>query len=217
MTAFTHEEIERILKNIRSQNMMAQFVEKKEDVLPAVKALLKEGDVVCNGGSMTLGQTGVLEMLKTSPAYEYLDISGDKTEEEKEELLRRRFTADVLLASANAILKTGEIYQVDGISTRVAPMLFGPKSVIIVAGVNKLVDDLPAAVARVRETVAPIIAARMAPDAPCAKLGHCVAVGKEIGKGCMCDARRCCNTVIMGRQRIKDRVKVILVGEDLGM
>ena len=101
MAVFTHEEIERILKNIRSQNMMAQFVEKKEDVLPAVKALLKEGDVVCNGGSMTLGQTGVLEMLKTSPAYEYLDISGDKTEEEKEELLRRRFTADVLRRGAS--------------------------------------------------------------------------------------------------------------------
>lgn len=74
-----------------------------------------------------------------------------------------------------------------------------------------------AAVYRVKTVTVPAIVKRRGLDAPCARLGRCIAADqKNMASGCMCDARRCCNYLVLGRQRVKGRIKVILVGETLG-
>lgn len=150
--------------------------------------------------------------------YHFIDrYEEGLSEAEHNHRLKEAFFADVFLCSANAVTKSGEIYQVDGLSNRIAPLVFGPDSVIIVAGINKIVDTLKDAVNRVRTITAPALVKRRGLDAPCAHLGRCAAADSgDIAAGCMCDARRCCNFLVLGRQRIKGRIKVILVGEPLG-
>ena len=110
--------------------------------------------------------------------------------------------------SSNAITENGELYNVDGNGNRVAALVWGPKSVIVVAGYNKIVKDIDEAKTRVREIAAPSNAARLGCDTPCTKTGHCM--------DCSSSKRICATTVITGRQRVENRIKVILVGEELG-
>ena len=116
--------------------------------------------------------------------------------------------ADVYLSSANAITEDGFLYNVDGRSNRVAALLYGPNKVIIVAGVNKIVRDLDAAIKRNREVAAPANALRLNKKTPCAKTLRC--------SDCKSLERICRNYVLMGPQGFKDRVHVILVNEHLG-
>ena len=134
--------IERTMENLKVNKMKPYFVETKEEVLPLVKTLLKEGDTVSNGGSVTLKETGVMEELK-SGKYNYLDRSREGiTPEEVEEVYRKTYSADVYFASSNAITENGELYNVDGNSNRVSAILYGPKSVVLVCGYNKIVKNI---------------------------------------------------------------------------
>ncbi|WP_418668556.1 lactate utilization protein [Allofournierella sp.] len=210
------EKVRQVLHNLQRNNMEAAYVDRKEGAAPAVQALLRPGDRIAVGGSATLEQTGVLELVQ-SPEYRFIDRYEENLgEAQRKERLRAAFEADVLLCSANAILESGELYQVDGLSNRIAPLVYGPDRVIVVAGVNKIVEDLAQAAHRVRAVTAPAIVKKWGLDAPCIHAGGCVAEGGELGRGCMCDARRCCNFLVMGRQRVKGRIRVILVGEALG-
>ncbi len=127
-----HSILERTAKNLETNNMKCFIADTKEDVLTIVKELLTEGETVSCGGSATLAETGVTELLR-SGVYNFLDRAG-KSPEEAEEIYRRAFSADSYLTSSNAITENGELYNVDGNSNRVAAICFGPKSVIVVAG-----------------------------------------------------------------------------------
>ena len=110
--------------------------------------------------------------------------------------------------SSNAITEKGELYNVDGNGNRVAALIWGPKNVIIVAGYNKIVKDIDESRARIEEIAAPANATRLGCDTPCTKTGHCM--------NCASPKRICATTVITGWQRVQNRIKVILVGEELG-
>ena len=115
--------------------------------------------------------------------------------------------------------ENGELYNVDGNSNRVAAMLFGSDRLIVVAGYNKIVKDVNEAVYRVKTKAAPPNCERLSLDNYCRKEGKCVSLTKEnslMCDGCASPTRICCNYVTMGYQRKKDRVKVILVAEELG-
>lgn len=122
--------------------MLAQFVECRKDAVNVVSKLINVGDTISVGGSVTLKETGVLDLVR-GPKYRFIDRYADglSTEEHKQRLIAA-FTADVSLCSANAITHNGEIYQVDGLSNRIAPLVFGPDNVIIIAGVNKIVETI---------------------------------------------------------------------------
>jgi hypothetical protein len=165
-----------------------------------------------------LAETGIVEALKNGN-YNYIDrMIPELTAQQREEAMRAAFSADFYLASANAITENGELYNVDGNSNRVAAMLYGAKNVIIVAGVNKLVKDLDEAVLRVKTVAAPKNAKRLSCDTPCAKLGHCISLERNGGMtdGCKTPARICANFTVMAYQRHVSRVKVIIVGKELG-
>lgn len=207
--------IEKVIENLNKNNMNAIFVKTKEQAFEKVKEMLKIGETVGCGGSMTLKDIGVRDLLANGD-YDYIDTSApDISMEEKFELYRKCFFADTYLSSANAITENGEIYNVDGNSNRVAALMFGPKRVIIVAGVNKIVKDFDEAVERVKKISAPKNTVRLNCNTTyCFNKGECVK--KEIGAGCFSDKRVCCSYTLMSYQRIKDRVNVIICGENLG-
>ncbi|MDE7304282.1 MAG: lactate utilization protein [Oscillospiraceae bacterium] len=210
--------LERTARSLEANNMKCFIAETKADVLPIVKELLAEGETVSCGGSMSLAETGVAELLR-SGAYDFLDRTG-KSPEEAEEIYRRAFFADSYLTSANAVTENGELYNVDGNSNRVAAICFGPKSVIVVAGRNKVVPTLEDAVTRVKRLAAPMNTARLGCETYCKSKGECMSLSSGgcagMTDGCKSDARICCSFVVTAYQRIKGRIKVILVNEELG-
>lgn len=211
--------IQRTMENLKVNKMKPYFVETKEEVLPLIKTLIKEGDTVSNGGSETLKETGVIEELK-SGKYNYLNRSREGiTQDEIEEVYRKTYSADAYFASSNAITENGELYNVDGNSNRVSAILYGPKSVILVCGYNKIVKNIEEAEIRVKTKAAPPNCVRLGCDTYCQKTGKCLSLNsdnREIPSGCHSDRRICCNFVISAQQRHVDRIKVIIVGEELG-
>lgn len=198
--------IRRTMKALEANNMEAYYLPTAAEVAPFVRGLLAPGAQVAAGGSMTLAQTGVMDLL-ASGEYDFLDRTG-LAGEELGRLYRRIFSADCYFSSCNAVTETGELYNVDGNANRVAALTFGPASVVCVVGYNKIVPDLAAAEARVKAVAAPANAARLGCKTPCAVTGKC--------EGCQSPARICCTTVVHAYQRIPGRIKVILVGEELG-
>ena len=206
-------------KALEKNNMQVFRAKDKAEVRQIVKGILKKGDVVSHGGSVTLGQCGIYELLKSGD-YEYLERSvPGLSHDEVMDIYRKTFFADVYLTSTNALTLNGELYNVDGNSNRVAAMLFGPKKVVVVAGINKLVRDIDEAVLRVKSIAAPPNCVRLSKDTYCAKNGMCVSLKDPNSKmcdGCQSPDRICKNFVVMGRQNIKDRVTVIIADEELG-
>ena len=194
------------------------LVKTKEEAKALALSLIPEGAVCASGGSVTLKECAIVEAIKMGN-YTYLDRNDPNlSNEEKEQMVLRAQTCDVYLSSSNAITEDGELYNVDGNSNRVSNLLFGPKNVIIVAGTNKIVKDLDEAVYRVKTIAAPLNCKRLGCDTYCAKEGKCVSLvfGGNMPKGCNSDGRICVNYTVMSRQRKKDRVKIILVEQDLG-
>ena len=206
--------IKHAMQQLQKNNMDAYYAVTKEEAVRKVEGMLHPGDVVATGGSVTLKESGVMDLLR-SGAYRYLDQEeSGLSAEEKQEIYHKAICADVYLCSANAVTMDGELYNVDGNSNRVAALLYGPKSVIVVAGYNKLVENVEEAVARVKRLSAPANCLRLHCDTPCSKTGRCVS--ERMGGGCGSQGRVCANYVVSARQRVPGRIKVILVGESLG-
>ena len=210
--------INKTMERLQAHNMAAYYVETKAEVVPLLKTLMKEGETVTHGGSVTLGECGVTELLNTGD-YNYLDRSKAQTPEEIEEIYRKAYFADTYLTSANAVTESGLLYNVDGNSNRVSAILYGPKQVVFICGCNKIVKDLDEAVMRLKTIAAPRNTKRLGCETYCAKEGECLALGRDASymcDGCKSPQRICCNYVVSARQRQKDRLKVIIVGEELG-
>ncbi len=209
--------INRTGENLRKNNMEFYYAPTREDVKDIVKSLLCKGDVITNGGTMTMAECGLKELLE-SPDYKYLDRS-KYAPEEIPELYRKAFSADVYISSSNAITEDGVLYNVDGNSNRIAAIAYGPESVIIIAGYNKIVENLEQAEIRVKAQAAPPNCVRLDCKTYCAETGECISLSKadrQITDGCKGDGRICCNYLISAHQRHKGRIKVIIVGEELG-
>lgn len=210
--------IEKTIRNLKKNNMAAYFCETKEKAVEQVKELINEGDTIAHGGSVTLEESGVLDMVRNGN-YNLLSRNNCKDRDEVEKMYRDSYFADVYLSSTNALTKHGALFNVDGNSNRVSAILFGPKSVIIVCGYNKIVEDLDQAVLRVKKVAAPKNTRRLDCQTYCNETAECLAPGADASfmcDGCRSQDRICCNYVISAQQRNKDRIKVIIVGEELG-
>ena len=206
--------LERTVKALRENRMDACWVRNKAEALEKVKELLPAGAVVSNGGSMTLAECGIMDLLRSGD-YDFLDREA-VSREELPALFRKVFSADAYLMSSNAVTEQGELYNVDGNGNRVSALIFGPETVIVVAGANKIVPDIPAAVQRVKRLAAPVNAMRLHQETPCSKCGTCAGVKGDFAAGCKAEQRICCSYVVSGYQRFPNRIKVILVAENLG-
>lgn len=216
--------IEKAMKNLKKNNIGSYVVETKEDVMPLVKTLIHEGDVVGFGGSVTLKEVGFFDFIKNGN-YDLLDR--DKkglTREEAQDINRKVFFSDVYFAGANAITEHGEIYEVDGNGNRVAAITFGPKRVILIVGKNKIVKNLRDAVERVKNTACPANTMRLKIGTTCNSTGYCINGGTCDERHLMCAAPGACTNSICSFSNViasqmasnNDRIKIIIVNEDLG-
>jgi len=200
--------IERTVENLRKNRMQAFFVESRKDVVTLLETLMKEGDTVAVGGSMTLFEAGVIDHLRSGRYIFYDRYAEGLTPEQMTEIHRKAFSVNFFLTSTNAVTEKGELFNVDGRGNRVAAMIYGPDNVIVIAGCNKIVTDLDEAVNRLRQIAAPANTVRLSRRTPCVHTGYC--------QDCRSEDRICCDYVVLRQQMVPDRIKVILVGEELG-
>ena len=160
------------------------------------------------GGSMTLGEIGLKDRLRQDPSVVLYDRDLAETQEERDRIFRYNYGADTFLMSTNAITLDGILVNTDGTGNRVAPMIYGPAQVIIIAGMNKVTADLDSARSRTNHVGTPPNCIRLDRKTPCSQTGKC---GLCLGDDCICS-----DIVVTRRQQFPDRVKVILVGESLG-
>ena len=208
------------LENLRRNNFEAVYAENAAEALVTLQSYLTPGCTIGIGGSVTLDEIGAIDLFR-SGNYHFLDrYAPNLTPAELKDIMRRALTADVFVMSTNAVTENGELYNVDGRSNRVAPLLFGPDSVVVVVGVNKIVSDLDEAIRRHKTVAAPANSARLHCNTPCVRTGKCASLMRQgddsLCAGCASEDRICANYVVSARQREAGRIKVILVGETLG-
>lgn len=217
--AIGEKQIEGAIKALEKNNMAGFYVPSREGVLPKIQEFLHDGDTVAVGGSATLSELGVLDFLRGGK-YNFLDrYKPGLTPEQVREIFIQSFAADAYLCSSNAVTMDGKLYNVDGNSNRVAAICYGPKSVIMVVGVNKIVPTIEDAITRVKTCAAPCNCARLQIENYCEKTGSCIdltTARPSIGGGCASKTRICCNYVVSAMQREAGRIKVIFVNEPLG-
>jgi hypothetical protein len=200
--------IQETIHAIDKNNMEGIYAQDREEALNEILKRIPPNATVSHGGSCTLQEVGINEILSKGQ-YRYLRREIATNEEEEHDIQIKSFSSDVYLTSVNAITTAGELIALDGFGNRVACLLFGPRKVLVVAGKNKIVDTLDDGIRRIKEYVAPIHAKRRGWDLPCTKTGRCV--------DCR-DPRRICNKLaILQYERDRERTTVILVGEDLGI
>lgn len=210
--------IEKTMANLEKNNMKPYYVETKEEVAPLVKTLLNKGETVANGGSETLKECGIFEDILESGDYAFADRRGLEGEDIRQAYIKA-YASDTYFCSSNAVTENGELYNVDGNSNRVSCIVYGPKQVIVIVGKNKIVKDINEAVERVKKHAAPPNCVRLSCGTPCAKTGECISLSQDsptLCDGCQSERRICCNYVVSAHQRHKDRIKVIIVNENLG-
>ena len=196
-----------VIDNLEKRNMNGFYADSKEKAADKVLELLEEDSSVSWGGSMTLKEINLFDKLQKKN-FELLDRSQAENSQQKEEIYHQALNADFYLMSSNAVTQDGKLVNVDGNGNRLAALIYGPKKVIIVAGINKVTIDEESAIKRVRNQAAPANAIRLNQNTPCAETGYC--------NSCQIEDTICCQTVITRRSRQKNRINVILVGENLG-
>ncbi len=194
----------KVIKGLESRNMTGFYAKDKEAALKIALELIPEKSTIGMGGAMSAHEIGLTEALKNGD-YDFIDRDA---EEDKRAAMLKTYDADFFLSSANAITEDGVMVNIDGNSNRVSAIAQGPRQVLFIIGMNKVCNDLDSAMKRARNVAAPINAQRFGLDTPCAKTGACL--------DCKSPDTICCQFLITRFSRHKDRIKVILVNDDLG-
>jgi L-lactate utilization protein LutB len=197
----------KMIKNLNRRNMEAFYCPTAEEAVKKVSELIADGSTVTWGGSMTVRDLGIPDILRHRGTLEVLDRDMVEGEAVKDIYLRA-FTADVYLTSANAISEDGIIVNIDGNGNRVAAITWGPKKVIFIIGLNKVAQTVEAALSRARGTASPINAQRFDIKTPCQTDGIC--------HNCNSPESICSYVHFLRNSRNKGRHVVVLVGENLG-
>ena len=206
---YREKQVDRTIEALKKNRFDVFFVPDRKAALDEVMKRIPDGATVSLGGSVTLDQIGVVEALKNRKITPVWPSVQAKTPEELRNLIQRSFATDVFLSGTNAITEDGKLYNVDATGNRVGAMVVGPKKVIVVSGVNKIVKDEEAAEKRVKECVAPQNAKRLGRKTPCAETGVC--------GDCSSPDRICNIYVTLKKKPSRTEFVVILVGEPLGI
>lgn len=196
-----------IIKNLEKRGMEGYYFENSADMVNAVLAMMPQGSSVSWGGSASLAESGMMDALKTGD-YILIDRAAAKSEQERREIYAKTVMSNYYFCSTNAITLEGELVNIDGNGNRVACIIQGPEHVMLIVGMNKVVKDLDCAVKRVRTDACPPNAIRLHMNTPCAVTGRCA--------DCLSPECFCNQIVITRRSRHAGRIKVFLVGEELG-
>lgn len=197
-----------LIRNLQKRHFEAYYCENREAALEKALDLIPQDAAIGWGGALSAQQIGLMDALRTG-GYKVYDRDTCPNMEERVKMMKKCLTADVFLTGANAISLDGQMVNIDGNGNRVAAIVYGPDSVIVVAGMNKVVDTLEDAVRRARTIAAPMNQQRFPNDTPCQVTGACAD----------CKAPECsCNQILITRHcRPAGRIKFIMVGEELGL
>lgn len=197
----------RVVKALENRNMEAYFVCSKEEALNKALELIPEGSSVGWGGSMSVEEIGLKDAIRRGN-YEAIDREATKTPEENNAVTHQVLMSDYFLTSSNAVTEDGILVNIDGNANRVAAICYGPKYVIMIVGINKVVRTEEDALSRARNEAAPVNAQRFNLNTPCSKTGCCA--------DCKTPDTICCQFLTTRYCKQPKRIKVILVDEELG-
>ena len=201
------KQAETIIHNLSKRNMEGCYFPTAADCTQAILKEMPEGSVIGWGGSESVKESGLMDAIHNGN-YELIDRSSAKTPAESRQLYAKTVLADYYLMSTNAITLDGELINIDGNGNRVACLIQGPAHVILVVGMNKVVTDVESGIARVRNMASPANAIRLNRNLACAATGVC--------HDCLSPECFCNQLVITRRSMHNGRIKVYLVGEELG-
>ena len=199
---------EKVVKALEKNNFQAHYAVNRTVAIEKALSLIPAGATIGVGGSWTLKELGIPEQLAKNGHTVYDHNIPGLTMEESLALRRKELLSDVFLSGANAITLDGQLVNTDGSGNRVAAMSFGPKKVIVIVGVNKIVSDLDAAMERIETVAAPINNKRLDRPNPCTITGMCM--------DCQGSTRICNITSILHKRPPAIDLHVIVVGEELG-
>ena len=197
-----------LVKNLQSRHFDACYCATRAEALEKALAWIPEGASVGWGGAMSTAQIGLIDAVRRGNYIAY-DREKCATMEERDAVAAKCFSADVFLTGANGLSIDGQMVNIDGMGNRVAAIIYGPKTVLVIAGMNKVTDCIEDAVKRARTVAAPANQQRFQLENPCTVTGTCAD----------CKSVSCiCNQIVITRHcRPVGRIKFILVGEDLGL
>lgn len=193
-------------KQLQSRGFHVAIAENLEELHAFINEQIQDGDLVCDGGSMTLKECGILDLL-AKRNISFTSHNANLSKAESDAQARLAFQADVFLASANAITMDGEIINVDGHGNRVSAMIFGPKKVLLIVGTNKIVSNETAARERIETIAAVANSIRLHKETPCAYQGRCA--------DCHSQDRICSSYVKLTYDK-EDRITVVFVKGSYG-
>lgn len=197
----------KVIKNLARRNIEACYCPTTHEAVEKLLEMIPAGSSVTWGGSMSIRDIDIPAALANAGKYKVYDRDKAPDRAAATEIYLKAFSCDYYLSSANAITEDGVIVNIDGTGNRVAAITFGPRNVIFVIGMNKLTQNVDAALARARSLAAPVNTARFDIQTPCKLDGVC--------HNCLSDD--CiCNYIHYLRHSPKGKHKVILVGESLG-
>ena len=199
----------KVITALKNRSFDAYYFDDEVQAVEKIISLIPKDHQVSWGGSMTLRDLGVQERLEKE-GYNLLDRDKAATVEEKADIQRRALLCDTYICGTNAISEDGQLVNIDGFGNRVAAMIYGPKQVIVAAGMNKVVKTYKDAVVRARTIAAPLNIQRFPSlKTPCNENGTCA--------DCMSPDTICSFFVTTRFCKPAGRIKVILIGKDLGL
>lgn len=201
--------MERTVQALKENYFDAAFFTDKKDLLNKVMGYVKPKMKIGVGGSMTLREIGLVEKLKKENVTVLDHWEAGLSKEEIQAMRIQHLTSDLFLSGSNAVTENGEIVNIDGFGNRVNSITFGPKKVIIIAGYNKIVPDVEAAIERIKDVAAPMNAKRLNLPLPCAKTGYC--------HDCKSEQRICRIVSILERKPNGTDISVFIMNEALGL
>jgi L-lactate utilization protein LutB len=203
----TEKLAERTVQALKKNGFHSIYVESKEEAMNFILYHVNTGTSVGIGGSVTIKSLNIHHNIIEKGAI-ILDHSEGSTEEEQLEIMRKELTSDVYLCSTNAVTLDGHLINVDGAGNRVAAMTFGPKKIIIIAGVNKIVKDDDTAFERLKFIASPQNNKRLKLNNPCVNSGTCM--------DCKSEKRICRIYSVVKMKPMRSDISVIIVGDNLG-
>lgn len=198
---------EKLKKNFERNGIECLFFNNKEELLNYLEPYFKEDKSAAVGGSQTLFETGIIDLLRKSPVQFYDRYQEGLSPKEIDAIFHQSFFVDYYLTSSNAVDLKGNLYNVDGNGNRVAAMIYGPKKVFVVIGKNKIFEDEQGAIKHIQTVSTPANAMRLHKNTPCIKTGMCV--------DCQSEDRLCYAYTKIAKQK-PGRMSVLVVNEDLG-
>jgi len=204
----SEELIERTIANLRRNGFKASFFPAREEVRKEILQIVRPGMTVGVPGSQTVRSLEVLEELEKKGCVIYDHWRPGLSSQQILEMRKKQLMADLLLVGANAITAEGEIVSVDGVGNRVASMIFGPGTKIVVVGRNKIVENRDRALERIRKVAAPQRAKDLGFDLPCTRAEGCI--------NCDDPQRICRILVVLERCPVGSDMRVFIIDEELG-